>query len=207
MNHLPFVDAEEKQTFFTDTLANILKRLANLQESCCLQAVHNGITFFIHLNEGKLIYATNSLAPFERLERHLRRLSNQNSQLGNSIIKQPRDRFTNDLRTYTQLPSDYQSILWLSTQEHLTSSEAGTLLRRITREVFESFLCMPDSCQYRFVSKPQPIEESTSPQFSRFTLNSAAKESKLGMLFASHIWSTYQRPYLVNGKKPRRSAT
>ena len=201
MNHLHFVDAEkEKQGFFSDTLTNVLDRLSNLQESSCLQVIHNSITFFIHFNDGKLIYATNSLAPFERLERQLRRLSNQNSKLDNSIIKQPRDRFRNNLRTYTQLPSDYQSILWLSEQGHLNPQEAVTLLRRITREVFESFLCLPDSgCQYRFISKPESIQE-----ICRFNLKAYQHQCKKRLqswhAFADKVWSTYQRPYLVTEK-------
>jgi two-component system, chemotaxis family, response regulator PixG len=82
MNHLPPVNIEpDKQGFFTDTLTNVLNQLSHLQENGCLQIIYNSTTFFIHCNGGKLIHGTNSLAPFERLERHLRRLSNQNPKL------------------------------------------------------------------------------------------------------------------------------
>ncbi len=103
MNHQHSVDnRKDRQTFFIDTLANILDQISHLQENSCLQVVYNSITFFIHFNhEGRLVYATNSLAPFERLERHLRRLSNQNPKLDNSIIKHPRVQFNNDLQSYT----------------------------------------------------------------------------------------------------------
>ena len=103
------------------------------------------------------------------------------------------------MQTYTQLPSDYQSVLWLTQQGHLSSQEAVTLLRRITREVFESFLCLPDSAQYRFITKTEAIEE-----LSRFDLKAyiaqCKKRLKAWNAFAERVWSTYQRPYLVTEK-------
>lgn len=201
MNHSHFVDTEkEKQQFFTDTLTNVLKQLAKFQENSCLQVVYNSVTFFIHFNDGKLVYATSSLAPFERLERHLRRLNNQNPKLDNSVIKQPRAQFRNNLQTYTQFPSDYQSILWLYEQEHLSKTEAIALLRRITREVFESFLCLPDSaCQYRFVPKIEQITELCRFDLASYT-SQCQKRLKAWNVFGDKIWSVYQRPYLVTEK-------
>jgi twitching motility two-component system response regulator PilG len=200
MNHLPSVNIEpDKQEFFTDTLTNVLNRLSHLQENSCLQITYNSTTFFIHFNGGKLIYATNSLAPFERLERHLRRLSNQNPQLSTSIIKQPRLNLANDLQSYTQFPSDYQGIIWLLEQGHIESQEAVTLLRRITREVFESFLCLPDTCQYKFVPKLQAFQELCQFDFQAYT-EQCQKRLESWQAFAEKIWSTYQRPYLVTEK-------
>ncbi|MGL4882314.1 MAG: response regulator, partial [Waterburya sp.] len=200
MNHLPSVNIEpDKQGFFTDTLTNVLNRLSHLQENSCLQITYNSTTFFLHFNGGKLIYATNSLAPFERLERHLRRLSNQNPQLSTSIIKQPRLNLANDLQSYTQFPSDYQGIIWLLDQGHLEAQEAVTLLRRITREVFESFLCLPDTCQYKFVPKLQAFQELCQFDFSAYT-EQCQKRLESWQAFAEKIWSTYQRPYLVMEK-------
>jgi len=188
MNHSHSVNTEkEKQIFLTDTLTNVLNYLAKFQENSCLQVVNNSVTFFIHLNDGKLIYATNSLAPFERLERHLRRLSNQNSKLDNSIIKEPRSQFRNNLHTYTQIPSDYQSILWLAEQGHLSETETISLLRRITREVFESFLCLPDSdCRYRFVPKLEKIKELCRFDTASFT-NQCKKRLKAWNVFSDKI--------------------
>ncbi len=200
MNHLPSVNIEpDKQGFFTDTLTNVLNRLSHLQENSCLQITYNSTTFFIHFNGGKLIYATNSLAPFERLERHLRRLSNQNPQLSTSVIKQPRLNLANDLQSYTQFPSDYQGIIWLLDQGHLETQEAVTLLRRITREVFESFLCLPDTCQYKFVPKLQTFQELCQFDFPAYS-EQCQKRLESWQAFAEKIWSTYQRPYLVTEK-------
>jgi two-component system, chemotaxis family, response regulator PixG len=197
MNHFPSVNIEpDKQEFFTNTLTNVLNQLSHLQENSCLQVIYNSTTFFLHLNNGKLIYATNSLAPFERLERHLRRLSNQNLKLSSKVIKQPRLNFPNDLQSYTQFPSDYQGIIWLLDHGHLESQEAITLLRRITREVFESFLCLPDTCQYKFVPKVQTFKELCQFDFQAHT-EQCHKRLKSWRAFAEKIWSSYQRLYLV----------
>ncbi|MBE9047980.1 response regulator [Pleurocapsales cyanobacterium LEGE 10410] len=196
MNHIYSVNTE---TFLSDTLSNVLSQLSHFQEHSCLQVVHNSTIFFIHFNEGKLIYATNSLAPFERLERHLRRLGNQNSQLDSSIIKQPRLKFENGLESYIQLPSDYQGIIWLSEQGYLDPQEAVTLLRRITREVFESFLCLSDAFQFKFVPKTEQMTELCRFDFKAY-VGQCQKRLEAWQAFSEKIWSSYQRPYLVTEK-------
>lgn len=200
MNHLHSVNTEKKPlSSITSNLKEVSQKLAKSQENSCLQITDNSLAFFLHFNGGKLIYATNSLAPFERLERHLRRLSNLNPQLNNSLIKQPRSQFVNDLQTYTQLPSDYQGILWLKEQGYLNESQAVTLVRRITREVFESLLCIYDPCQYKLFSKLQKI-----PELCEFNLDSyldqCQKRIEAWQAFDEKIWSSYQRPYLVTEK-------
>ncbi|MDJ0588708.1 MAG: response regulator [Pleurocapsa sp. MO_226.B13] len=200
MNHLHPSDLDkDRQTFSTARLTDVLNKLSDSQENSCLQVVYNSTTFFLHFNEGKLIYATNSLAPFERLERHLRRLSNLNTKLTNSIIKQPRLKFHTDLQSYTQFPSDYRGIIWLTEPGHLDSQQAITLLRRITREVFESLLCIPDACQYRLIVKSDKIA-----QLCQFDLNTyiaqCQKRLEAWQAFEEKIWSSYQRPYLATEK-------
>ena len=190
---------KDQQQFLTGTLDDLFEQLSPFKENSCLQIIYNPTTFFIHFNQGKLIYATSSLAPFERLERHLRRLSNQNSKLSNEIIKQPRLEFRNDLQTYTQFPSDYQGIIWLSEQGYLDSQEALTLLRRITREVFESLLCLSNNFQYRFLPRSQQITELCQFDTQAY-IKQCQKRLEAWQAFSEKIWSSYQRPYLVTEK-------
>jgi chemotaxis family two-component system response regulator PixG len=201
MNPINSADTDREQPrFFAHRLPNILGTLSAAEKNSCLKVVYKSTIFFIHFNEGQLVYATNSVAPFERLERHLRRLSNQNSQITNSIIQQPRLEFKNDLQTYTSLPTDYESIIWLLENGHLTSEEAITLIRRITREVFESFLCLPDLPKYQVIPKSIPIQE-----LCRFDLHEYTEQCQKRLtawdVFADKIWSSYQRPYLVTVKE------
>ena len=200
MNHLHPSDIEkERSMFVTDRLDNVFEEVSNLQNNSCLQVVYNLTTFFLHFNEGKLIYGTNSLAPFERLERHLRRLSNLNSKLNNSVVKQPRSLFHKGLQSYHQLPSDYQGILWLVDEDHLDSKQAVTVLRRITREVFESLLSIQDSCQYRIIPRPNKIVELCEFDFTAYVAQ-CRKRLEAWQAFDEKIWSSYQRPYLVTEK-------
>lgn len=199
MNQLNSIDRDPGPThFFIDRLPDILGDLSYVEENNCLKIIYNSTLYFIHFNQGELVYATNSVAPFERLERHLRRLSNQNPKI-NSIIKQPRKQFKNDLKTYISFPTDYRSIIWLFEAGHLTREEAITLIRRITREVFESFLCLPDLQKYKVIPRTSQIKE-----LCRFNLNAyieqCRKRLKSWDVFGDRISSSYQRPYLVTAR-------
>lgn len=199
MNYLPPSNTEKDLLFSSDSLSDVLDKLSDVQEDSCLQIVYNSITFFLHFNKGKLIYGTNSLAPFERLERHLRRLSNSNPKLDNSLIKQPRLRFHKGIESYTQFPADYQGIIWLSKQAYLDSFESLTVIRRITREIFESLLCISESFQYKLLAKPSKIPELCQFDLISFVAQ-CQKRLEAWQAFSEKIWSSYQRPYLVNEK-------
>ncbi|MEM7594794.1 MAG: response regulator [Cyanobacteria bacterium P01_A01_bin.83] len=200
MNHLNHVDINQDQSqLFADRLPNILGNLPLAERNSCLKVVYRSVIFFIHFNEGQLIYATNSLAPFERLERHLRRLSNQNPQIANSIIKQPRLKFKNDLRTYGQFPTDYQSIMWLLSAGYVDPTAAITLIRRITREVFESFLCLPDFSEYSIIPRAKQIKELCRFDLSEY-IKQCQKRIEAWQAFDAKICSSYERPYLVSVK-------
>ena len=179
-------------------LENIFQQLAKLKANGCLQLSYNSIIFFVYFNEGKLIYATNSLAPFERLERHLRRLSNRNSNLTNKVIKEARQKFRNVLESYTENPSDYRGLMWLtSEQKYLSKDEAITILRRVTREVFESILSLPEPLNYSFVEQSRKLVELCSFDLDSY-LKQCQKRLQAWQTFSNHIQSSYQRLYLAN---------
>lgn len=200
MSQLNSVDIDQDQPiFFADRLPEILGELSYAEENNCLQVAYKSTIFFVHFNQGQMVYATNSLAPFERLERHLRRLSNQNPQINNSIIKQPRLKFKNNLKVYVEFPTDYQSIIWLMEAGHLNTEEAITVIRRITREVFESFLCLPNSCQYKVIPRVNQIKELCHFALKDYT-EQCQKRLDAWQAFAEKIYSSYQRPYLATVK-------
>ena len=198
--HPPNIE-KDTSTSTTDTLTNVLSRVSNFRRNICLQILYDSTIFFLHFNEGKLVYGTNSLAPFERLERHLRRLSNLNPKLNNSVIKLPRSQFLDNLQSYPQCPSDYQSVLWLLEQGHLDCQQAIVILRRITREVFESLLCIPhtEQCQYKTVFRTSKIKELCQFDFDAY-VTQCQKRLEAWQAFNDKIWSSYQRPYLVTEK-------
>ena len=179
------------------TLEDVLRQLEKLNANGCLQISYNSIVFFVYLNQGKIVYATNSLAPFERLERHLRRLSNNNSILTNDIIKLARQKFRQVIEYYVEIPCDYAGVLWLLEEQHLSSEEALTLVRRITREVFEFILCLPKDADYQFTEQSQQV-----PQLYQFELSTYIKQChsriEAWQTFSEQINSSFQRLYLVS---------
>ncbi len=188
---------QDLQQASTLGLKDVLEQLGKLNANGCLQISYNSMVFFVYLNQGKIVYATNSLAPFERLERHLRRLSNQNSNLTNEIIKQARQSFREVIESYVEIPSDYRGILWLLEEKYLSSQETLTLVRRITREVFESILCLPQDTAYQFTEQSQKL-----PELCQFELSAYIKQChsriEAWQTFTGHINSSYQRLYLVS---------
>ncbi|MGK7897439.1 MAG: response regulator [Xenococcus sp. (in: cyanobacteria)] len=178
-------------------LEDVLEQLEKLKANGCLQISYNSIIFFVYLNQGQIVYATNSLAPFERLERHLRRLSNQNSKLTNDVIKLARQKFRQVIEFYVEIPSDYSGVLWLLDEQHLSSPEAVTLVRRITREVFESILCLPQDTAYQFTEQSQQL-----PEICQFELSPYIKQChsriEAWQTFSEQVNSSFQRLYLVS---------
>ena len=183
------------------TLENILKHLASSSASGCLQVsgdTHSSVSFFLYIWEGKLCYATNTLAPFERLERHLRRLSNQNSQLTKHKIREVRSKVAPNLDSYIEKPADHAGICWLIfEQQCLREKELTTLLRRIIREVFEALFSLPEAIRYKFVEQQESI-----PRLGSFDLNSyveqCQKRLQAWQVFSTHISSSYDRLYLAS---------
>ncbi|MEM8615193.1 MAG: response regulator, partial [Cyanobacteria bacterium P01_H01_bin.105] len=97
----------------------------------------NSWSLFLH--QGKLNFATDTDAPFDRLDRHLQGLSNEISTLVGAVRVQLRLMFEQSSKQAPLTP-DYQAISWLVEQSHLTSDQASGLIRSMAIEVIESFL-------------------------------------------------------------------
>ena len=183
------------------TIEVLLKHLASSNANGCLQVsceAFASVSFFLYLWEGKLYYATNSLAPLERLERHLRRLSNQNKNLTGRVIKEIRQEVNNNINVYPENPSDYKGILWLTKNEqYLQSNEALTLLRRVIREVFEALLCLPKPIIYKFAEQSQPLTKLCSFELPSY-IEQCQKRLQAWNIFTTHVQSSYARLYLAS---------
>ena len=183
------------------TIESLLTHLANSHANGCLQVsceANASVSFFLYLWEGKLYHATNSLAPFERLERHLRRLSNQNPNLNGKVIKEVRHKVNNNINSYTENPSDYQGILWLTQHNrYLREKEAVTLLRRLIREVFEALLCLPKPIIYKFTEHSESLIRFCAFELPSY-IEQCQKRLQAWQIFATHIQSSYERLYLAS---------
>ncbi|MBE8968910.1 response regulator [Nostocales cyanobacterium LEGE 12452] len=182
---------------------SLLRQLSNCSDSTCLQVLSNSVAWSIYLEQGKITYATHSVEPFDRLERHLRRLSQQIPLLTNEVRTQVRLMFEPD--SHSQLikddtnsrsnPPEYQAISWLVSQQHLHSTQAAVLVQELVKEVIESFLLIKEGT-YELT---EPIEKM--PKICRLGVEKILEYCQVRLqnwqTFVPKISSPYQRPYLL----------
>ncbi|MEH2452232.1 response regulator [Nostoc sp.] len=182
---------------------SLLRQLSNCSDSTCLQALSNSVSWSIYLEQGKITYATHSVEPFDRLERHLHRLSHQIPLLTTEVRVQLRLMFEPDL--HSQLiehdsnsrnhPPEYQAISWLVSQQHLHSTQAGVLIQELVKEVIESFLLIKQGT-YELT---EPLNRM--PKICRLDVEKILERCQVRLqnwqAFVPQISSPYQRPYLL----------
>ncbi|WP_375472431.1 response regulator [uncultured Nostoc sp.] len=186
---------------------SLLRQLSNCSDSTCLQVLSNSVSWSIYLEQGKITYATHSVEPFDRLERHLRRLSQQILLLTNEVRVQVRLMF--ELDSHSQLikddtnsrshPLEYQAISWLVSQQHLHSTQAAVLVQELVKEVIESFLLIQEGT-YELT---EPVDKM--PKICRLDVEKVLDRCQVRLqnwqAFVPKISSPYQRPYLLINTK------
>ncbi len=145
---------------------SLLAQLSSRQANGCLQVSSGSVVWSIYLEQGKLIYASDSVDPFERLDRHLRGLSRQVPTLVSAVRVQVRLIFESDLESKSGQNPDYRAICWLVNQQYLNSSQAATLIEELAEEVMESLLGVKEGT-YQLVDRDK-VEEI--PKFCRLEL-------------------------------------
>ncbi len=191
---------------------SLLRHLSSCFENTCLQVQSNSVNWWIYLEEGKIAYATHSIEPFDRLERHLRRLSVQIPTLTSEVRVQLRMMFEPDSQNKSvqtiknvpptvtfQQPPDYQAICWLVTQKYLNPTQAAILIQELVKEVVESFLLIKKGT-YEFQKNL-----ILSPKICRLDAEKLLVVSQERLQswqhLAPHVTSPFQRPYLwINTK-------
>lgn len=119
----------------------LLLRLVHQRLTGCLQVETNLADWSIYFSEGALTFATSSLSPFERLDRHLGRLSQQVPFLGGAVRSQIRSLFDRT-STHSRISPDYQAILRLVEQQYLSVNQAQQLIKQVAQEVLTGFLML-----------------------------------------------------------------
>jgi twitching motility two-component system response regulator PilG len=145
---------------------SLLAQLSSRQANGCLQVSSGSVSWSIYLEQGKLVYASNSTEPFERLDRHLRRLSRQIPTLVSAVRVQVRLIFESELESQTSQNPDYQAICWLVNQQYLNSVQAAALIEELAEEVIGSLLTVKEGT-YQLLDQDQ-FEEL--PKFCRIDL-------------------------------------
>ncbi|MBK1986687.1 response regulator [Sphaerospermopsis aphanizomenoides BCCUSP55] len=185
----------------------LLRQLTNCSDTTCLQVLNNSVLWLIYLDQGKIIYATHSVEPFDRLERHIRRLSQQIPQLTNEIRVQLRLTFEPDWQTQSSKPEhnfnsqlpEYQAIHWLVTQQHLPSHQAALLIQELVKEVIESFLLVREGTYV--LTEPVNSIPKICKLDTENIIDRCQKRLQNWQYFTPQISSPFQRPYLLINSK------
>ncbi|GCL39567.1 MAG: response regulator [Sphaerospermopsis kisseleviana] len=194
-------------TFTKLSPKRLLRQLSNSSDTTCLQVLNNSVLWSIYLDQGKIIYATHSVEPFDRLERHIRRLSQQIPVMSNELRVQLRMTFEPDWQTQLiersddehQQPPEYQAIYWLVNEKHLLSHQAALLIQELVKEVIESFLLIREGT-FELTAAVNSL-----PKICKLDVDSIMEHCKNRLQnlqsFAPQISSPYQRPYLLINSK------
>jgi twitching motility two-component system response regulator PilG len=145
---------------------SLLAQLSSRQANGCLQISSGSVSWSIYLEQGKLFYASDSVDPFERLDRHLRRLSRQIPTLVSAVRVQVRLIFESDLESQSSQNPDYQAICWLVNQQYINPVQAATLIEDLAEEVIVSLLSVKEGT-YQLINQDQSEE---LPKFCRLEL-------------------------------------
>jgi two-component system, chemotaxis family, response regulator PixG len=133
----------------------LLLRLIHQRLTGCLKVETSVANWSIYLSEGELTFATSSLSPFERLDRHLGRLSQHIPTLGGAMRSQIRALFDRKpLTDHTRISPDYQAILKLVEQRYLSINEARQLIEQLAQEVLTGFLMLYEG-ESEVIERPQ----------------------------------------------------
>lgn len=137
-------------------LLRTLTGIASQQITGYLRVADAANDWMFYLEDGKLVYASNSLDPFGRLERHLRCLHNQIPSLICSVRVQIRLLFENLTRADINCCGDYAAICWLVELEYLTHAQAAVLIEALAQEVFATLLILQPADYGLLTANPLP---------------------------------------------------
>ncbi|MBD2198034.1 MULTISPECIES: response regulator [Calothrix] len=193
-------------TFTKLSPQNLLSQLSKSSDSTCLLVFSNSVSWAIYLEQGKITYATHSVEPFDRLERHLRRLSHQVPLLNSQTRVQLRLMFEFDSPSQqieqqsnsANQPAEYQAITWLVNQGHLHSTQAAVLIQELVKEVIESLLLIKVG-SFELSNLPSDVPKLCRLDVEKIIERSQARIQRW-QAFAPYISSPYQRPYLFINK-------
>jgi two-component system, chemotaxis family, response regulator PixG len=176
------------------TPLEILGELAQNEANGYLEITNNSCQYFFYFIEGKISYITNSIAPFERLERHLRYFSHQIKSLTPEIRTQVRLKFDQESQSSPYQNSDYHAICWLVEQEYLTPEQAKIIIESVSLEVMENYLLLTKIESQYLIPKSDLLPTFWRSDYQELiTMTTKKLQGWLGLY--PQVWSSYQRPY------------
>ena len=174
---------------------SLLAHLTSCYDSAHLQITSGSVSWSIYLASGKITYATHSIAPFDRLDCYLHRLSHQIPAITSEIRAQLSLIFESE-EEHSISNSEYQAISWLVNHQYLNPNQAGELITGLVAEVIESFLLIK-SGSYQLGENQDEGEAFCQLDFQPI-VERAQKRLHGWKALAPQVWSPYQRLYFSN---------
>lgn len=156
----------------------------------------DSVTWFVYINQGKLLYITHSIDPVDRLDCHLRSLSRRIPEINQGVRAQVRLSLELQLDLGTYPRQDYQGIDLLIQDSTLSAEAAQSLILSMSQEALESLLMVQES-SYTFVPTEQ-IFAIAQPLDFALMLPECNQRIQAWQSLAPHVFSPYQRPYLFS---------
>lgn len=172
----------------------LLQQLGTSGGTGCFKVTVKDQGWFFYFDQGSIFYATHTIEPGDRFERHLRQLSHSVPSLNRELRAQVRHQWE-EANTPTPI-YEYESLHWLLRQKWITPAQFSQLVKGLILEVLESFL-------YLKSGQHQLVPYVKVPIVSRFDPGQLIEECKSRVqkwLSLGHkIVSPFQRPYFFGG--------
>lgn len=177
----------------------LLEQIAQTQSKGYFNAYSSGINWTFAIHQNRLIYATHSIDPWDRIQRHLRRISHEAPRLTREICSQIRLTVENTPSPTDNTPLEYLAILWLVQGGYLSLDQAYLLVERMTEEVLESYLLVPQVLSSQFVPAPFPHPIYCQRELPE-TIERSRQRLQQWTPYLPLVWSPFQRPYFFTNR-------
>ncbi|MUL37054.1 response regulator [Gloeocapsopsis dulcis] len=172
---------------------SLLAHLCSSYDSACLKVTSNTVSWLIYVEQGKIIYASQSVDPLDRLDCYLRRFSYHTATLNSEIRTKLRLMFDEE----STLHPEYQAICWLVDNQYLNQAQVAALIEYVVKEVIESFLLIKEGT-YEINENSSSLPSELCHLELQDIVKHCQKKIQAWQSLAPHIWSPYQRPYLCH---------
>ncbi|MEB3214216.1 MAG: response regulator [Leptolyngbyaceae bacterium] len=126
----------------------LLSLMVRNHSNGCLKINNELASWYFYFEQKKLVFATHSVSPIERLQRHLRIFEDDIPSLDmTSPLIQTLFR---KLAESSSITADYQGICWLVSQNYIEAQHAHQLIRHLIKEVLDSFLMLREG-EYKLI--------------------------------------------------------
>lgn len=186
------------------TYYEYINKIAPLRSNNWLQIEHNSVEYNFYFKEGKLIYASHSVNPSERLERQLKRLSHKIPEIDQKVRNQAHLQFEEINEKSLLAPPEYLTIIWLIKKGLLSRKVSDILVKLLIKEVLESYLLINEFDENKLIKYEHKLIAFCQIDWLNI-IEKCQKNLEDWQTLSSQIKSPYQRPYLFTTEQNPKS--